>query len=50
MDTAYIEQSNGQWEAWTYSDGQRVLLRYSRLVSLLTRWLRAKGFSVVIVK
>lgn len=27
-DTMYCERANGRWEAWMYSDGQKVTLSF----------------------
>ena len=25
----YVERANGRWEAWTYSDGQRIYIMHA---------------------
>jgi hypothetical protein len=49
MDTAYMEQANGQWEAWTYSDGQRIPLKAGERYAVQT-WLYDRHYRVVFVK
>lgn len=48
-DTAYIERSNGRWEAWTYSDGDRVVVSRGWNLDILRHSLELRGFSVVVV-
>ena len=51
MDTAYVERANGRWEAWTYSDGVRVMIaRHHGDKRDVTRDLRAEGFEIVWVQ
>jgi len=47
-DIAYIEQANGRWEAWTYSDGQRVSLGHGEYDTLRRR-LDRQRFDVVLL-
>jgi hypothetical protein len=50
MDTAYVERANGRYEAWTYADGQRVMVaRWYGTQDALMRTLRAEGYTVVLV-
>lgn len=51
-DTAYIERTNGRWEAWTYSEGlkYRMALPVGCDKSEAIRHLHARKFDVVVVK
>jgi len=49
-DTAYLERVNGQWEAWTYSDGQRIYLRKSHDQYLIMQWLYDRCFRIISVR
>jgi hypothetical protein len=49
MTTAYVERANGRYEAWTYSDGERVMVaRWYGSLADLERTLRAEGYSLII--
>lgn len=60
-DTAYIERSGGNWKAWSYSDGQRVMLSTGRdkfglpnhladTPGAAIRFLESHNYRVVVVK
>jgi hypothetical protein len=42
MDKLFVERSNGRWEAWTYSDGQRIYVmrtyEYSKVESYAKKY------------
>lgn len=48
MDTAYVERANGRYEAWSYSDGQRVYIaRHTGTKAEVEQDLRAEGYQIV---
>jgi len=49
-DTLYMEKSNGRWETWTYSDGQRVFLRSFPYRLDVINWAGTNDYKLVEVK
>lgn len=47
--TAYIDFINGHYEAWTYSEGDRVRLTEKYDLILLETWLTKQGYKIVII-
>lgn len=47
VDTAYIERANGRFEAWTYSDGERLYIAHRADRIDLAIYLMDRGFFVV---
>jgi len=46
-DTMYVERANGCFEAWTYSDGERVyVLRQSSMAGVI-RFAKMFGYDLV---
>lgn len=46
--TAYIEQANGRWEAWTWAEGDRHLLGYGYDLPALVRKLKQDGYERIV--
>lgn len=45
---AIIERANRQWEAWTYVNGEKILLGTSSRFERLERVLKQKGFQIIL--
>jgi hypothetical protein len=49
-DTLYCERTNGRWEGWTYSDGQRVIMLAAFCKGDVIAYATRKGFRYVEVQ
>ncbi len=45
---AVLDRANRQWEAWTYVDGEKILLGTSSRFERLERVLKQKGFQIIL--
>ena len=49
-ETLYVERANGRFEAWTYSDGNRVFITFASNIMSIYAYAKRHGFHVQHVK